>query len=360
MAIAEMTPKVPKGAVQSFENRGERRATKRRAQRLTDAEVAELQDLWSGFAADIGFGSSHRNMEAHLLRSEPRPTARRHVLTELRKRGGRCPEVKLIAALVEDLDMRLTEGLTRYEVRGAIYGLLVCGKVERVNVPCPDGGPPLKDLRIVARPRGELRMLRALDSVPKERPSTKQRKEDALRAELAELHVDESGGGKAQYEHFVSRSRSREGRDIASALEAMTEQGAAVLKAAYGMPPALDAYGAGMWHVAALTSAVREERWRRAREAAAGRSLETGPAPVEIVVREGRAVRRVQSVLLGDATALVRTAAQVTEWELRRVTPEDVLRGGMGDAAFVAVVAEEAHAMLVRACSEYRKARGRG
>lgn len=349
MAIAELDTRIRKGAVQSFEDRVERKSNKRRSLRLTEAEVAELQDLWMGHAAEIGFRSSHGAMEMHLLRSEPRTTTRRHVLGELRRCGGRCPEAKLVAALVEDFDMCLTEGLTRYEVRGAIRKLIARGKVERVETPGQNGEPPTKDLRIVKNERGELRMRLALDSVPKERKVPWTAKDESVRLMWETVPVREGDGGKATYELHATRSASNFGRDVTAALETVSDETVDVLKAAYGTPPSSDVYGAGMWHVAAMTAVVREERERIATEAATQRKLETAPSPM---------------IVLGQPCyvngPLVRTREQVYAWELRRVHADEILHARMRDTAFVAVVSAQADTLLVQACSEFRKARARG
>jgi hypothetical protein len=329
MALAEIETRVPKGAVQSCENRSQRKASKRSSLRLTESEVAELQELWSGYASQIGLRSVHGAVEARMLRSPPREHARRYVIVELQRCGGRCPETKLMHTLIEDFDKVLDVGLQRYEVRRAIRHLIARGRIERVEVP-RDNGPTTYDLRIA---HGQIIRL-ALASVPtstNERESRWQAQDEALRLMWSTLEVTEDAPCPWNYEHGPT-SKGHLGRSLATALESMTRESVAVLRAAYGTGynAHSDLFGGLLGFVAPMTPSVLQERERRALALAASRRSKT------------------------------RSDADLYAMALRRVRPEDVIRERAGDAAFVSRVTGEADLMLVRACAEFRRARIRG
>ena len=323
--------KVKGGTVQSFESRTERRASLVKGRRLTEPEIAELQDYWIGYAAQMGFRSAHGAVEARLLRSPPSKQTNQRVIAALELCGGQCPETKLMRDIVESASNVLEVGLQRHEVKEAIRALSDRGILDRVPTHDPDGKRAGTDLRL--RHRKSQRPRTAAPATDGPPMSARERMWAAQDHELwrmwNEIPVKDQGGKyREPPDHFGPPSL---GRQVAAAIEAMSDEGALVLRAAYGTPPSAygDAYGAGLGHVAAMTPAVRKARQEAAGEAALA------------------AVERTPTL----------AKARLHSLEYRRVRPEDILRDRLHDVAFRAAVRSEAEAMLGRACSEYRKVR---
>lgn len=304
----ETNTRIQRGSVQSFENRGQRRTNKRKSMRLTPPEIVEIQELWNGMAQGLGCHSAHGAMEAHLLRSPPREDAKRYVLEELARAGGRAPEVKLTNLIVdENKHQRGASGLKRYELKRAIGALITAGKLERVEVEEDGGAPARKDLRLIRGARMDGRMRLALDLSNFGRERRWQSQDESIRLMWETIQVHDRDGGRHNYEPEYDRP-SVVRNTVVAAVEKMSAESVEVLRLIYGTGPSQygDMYGEGLGHIAALTLAVREERAR-----------------------------------MGGA----------------KVSPDYVLQTKRLDAAFVTTVKQQADEMAVRACQEYKRAR---
>jgi hypothetical protein len=90
--------------------------------RLLPSERAELEYLWNGYESDLGARSVHGAIEDRLRRSSPKALAG-PIVDLLRVAGGRTPLKLLVRAL------RTEQQATRYEVTGALGGLVAAKRV---------------------------------------------------------------------------------------------------------------------------------------------------------------------------------------------------------------------------------------
>lgn len=324
MAIAELNPRIARDAVQTFEDRKERRTSNIRSMRLTEPEIAELDYVWHGMAAELGCRSVHGALEAQLLRSVPRDSARKRIIEELDRAGGLADEGRVLLIVESEW------AATRYETRGAVMHLEFHGKVERIPSPMPTGAAQQK-----VWTGFDLKMLRSKPKAGKPTPVTSTRedrwaaKDDELRRMCQTMRVGPDHGGRKHYEPEYKSDSVLVSRVIA-ALETVSAETAVVLRMVYGRDQGrrTDVYGSELGPIAAMTPVVQREREKVAAALYAERC-------------EG-------------CTDLERLHARA----LREVRAEAILEAHAKDLPFVAKVRADAEKMLVRACLEYRKARG--
>ena len=356
MAIAEtdVSYKVPLGRTGPRHRKARERIAVPRTRFLSKSEVEELRALWVGMSVAAS-SSVHGGLEATLMRSEPRPGAKRHVLDELERAGGRAPEGLVLHAVAHEWDMlrQRGTGITVYEVQRAVKALVGLGKVQRIPVPAPPSHKPSRDgtrdslsdaqlrhtgydLAIVRpkkdRQRGDLTMQLALPSatLPRTREERWAAQDEAIRREWQTMHVAESRGGRRDYEPTPSAGTSA-GRAL-RALERISTESAIALRLVYGREnephPVFGEIGA----IVAMTPTVEAERRRRALAATRGVA----------------------------GSKVVRLAAFDEAMAGRQCSPTRILADHARDLKFIGDVRTEAEEILVSACAEYRRARRGG
>lgn len=350
MAVVEVsTGREFSRSVQSFEDKRKRGKSERQSQKLTESEIDDLQYAWGGVAGELGCKSIQGAIQAKLMRSPPSNRARGYVLEELERAGGRGPEGAILRILTLDYQQPKYEDLglaaiSKYEFVRAIRYLVLHGKLERVHVEMPKNDEAKEmtrgqrewtgyDLRIVRRDRGELTMRLALASVPHTRADRWRAQDEALERMWLSIPAKDKGGGRKGYESEDPPNTTR-ATAVLAAIEKISTESVLVLRAAYGGDglrqdlPGLEPYPQDVRSIVAMTPSLRAELQRLAEEAASKRK------------------------------SVSHTREQLLAFAHRELRPLDVLRDRCRDVQFIGKVTTEANDMLVRACAEYRKARG--
>ena len=305
------------GAGESYESVLDQRATVRASERLSPAEREELEYLWGSYSADMGIRSVHGAIEDRLRRSPPRDEARRAVLDELERAGGRAPEGKILRIVVAD------GGFTRYEVRRAIQLLELHGKVDRVAVASPpdalrmDSGEHVGltdaqrewtgfDLREQARGNLTMRLaLRSTHSPDETRAARWRRQDEAIERELHTLPCSDDQRSPPTLRDEPLAPRRRAAVDRATAA------------------------------LAVLPSRLQRVLWR----------LYGGLRPEERARGED-----------GELLAIAEYTDRVRS-EVGYASPAHALRMRTKDSAWLALAKRDAQALIVDACKAYRIAR---
>ena len=345
MAVVEVsTAREFSRSAQSFEDRGKRGKSRQQSQKLTDAEIAELQYAWGEIAGDLGCKSIQGAIEAKLLRAPPSDRARGYVIEELERAGGRAPEGAIVRIVTEEYKGSEHIGLAAvsgYEVARAIRYLVLHGKVERLSVPVPTNEETKTltrgqrewtgyDLRLVSRKR-TVRL--ALASVPSTREDRWRAQDESLERMWHTIPAKDKGGGRKHYDVEDTPNTSR-AIVVLAAIERISTEAVLILRAAYGGDgirgdlPGLGPYPKELRPIVSMTPAVRAEMQRTAEENAAKRK------------------------------SVSRSREELIAFAYRELRPLAILRAHALDLQFVGKVRTEANDMLVRACAEYRKARG--
>lgn len=242
----------PPGSPETFTTspRDERAAGSRRTFRLTNKEVQDLRDLWTGVGLVIGVRSPQGALENRLLLAPPRDLTG-PILDELELHGGRCCEGLLLRLVAFDKHGLPRDRGVPSEIRRALKQLVREGKVERRPMPMPDVPPPTRfdeklgewvPNRTYAEQRRvddwtgfEIRLAGArlaLRIVPLEREERWRRQDEALEREWHTIQGSETPG-TLSYDPPEDARSSGANRAL-RALAKLSERQAEVLRAIFG------------------------------------------------------------------------------------------------------------------------------